>query len=49
MTLVVITRGFDAQFLRMPFQHTIKKHPDPTTGKKTQERTKERSLENAVD
>ena len=49
MTQFVITRDFDAQFLRMSFQDTIEKHPDTATGEKTQKRAEERSLENAVD
>jgi hypothetical protein len=49
VTQFVITRVFDAQFLRMSFQNTIEKHPDTATGEKAQERAKERSLEHAVD
>ena len=49
MTQFVITRVFDAQFLRMSFQNTIEKHPDTATAEKAQECANERSFENAVD
>ena len=40
---------FDAQFLRMPSQDTIEKHPNPATGEKTKKGAEQGSLKNTVD